>query len=47
MRATAAALHLRLELLPDFYDDAVNELLGVDGVEESALFLAGLQRAAK
>jgi SagB-type dehydrogenase family enzyme len=44
MRATAAALHLRLELLPDFYDDAVNELLGVDGVEESALFLAALRR---
>jgi hypothetical protein len=32
------------ERLPDFFDDAVNELLGVDGVEESALFLAGLRR---
>ncbi|CAK8720038.1 SagB-type dehydrogenase domain-containing protein [Candidatus Electronema halotolerans] len=40
----AAVLRLSVELLPDFFDDAVNALLGVDGVEESALFLAGLRR---
>lgn len=43
MIAATAALQLRLDLLPDFYDDAVNALIGVDGVEESVLFLAGLR----
>jgi hypothetical protein len=40
----AAVLRLSVELLPDFFDDAVNELLGADGVEESVLFLAALRR---
>lgn len=44
MSTAATALQLRLELMPDFYDDAVNGLLGVDGVEESTLFLAGMRR---
>jgi SagB-type dehydrogenase family enzyme len=39
----AAALGLTLTLMPDFYDNAVNELLGLDGVEESALHLVGIQ----
>jgi len=42
MTAAAAALQIQLNILPDFYDDAVNELIGVDGVEEAALFLASL-----
>ncbi len=46
MTAAAAALQLKLSILPDFYDDAVNELLGVDGVEESALFMAVLRHQA-
>jgi len=43
LRSTAAALHLALTLMPDFYDDAVNKLLGLDGVEESVLHLVGIQ----
>jgi hypothetical protein len=42
MRSQAAALGFSLALMPDFYDDAVNELLGLDGVEESVLHMAGV-----
>ena len=46
MTAAAAALQMQLNILPDFYDNAVNELIGLDGVEESALFLAVLRHQA-
>ncbi|MCI5129240.1 MAG: SagB/ThcOx family dehydrogenase, partial [Candidatus Electrothrix sp. AUS3] len=42
MQIKADALQIPLQLMPDFFDDAANAFLGLDGVEESVLFLAAI-----
>lgn len=42
MQIKADALRVSLQLMPDFFDDAANTFLGLDGVEESVLYLVGV-----
>lgn len=42
MLTKTEAMQCSLQLMPDFFDDAANTFLGLDGVEESVLYLVGV-----
>ena len=44
MLAKAETLNVSLQLMPDFFDDATNAFLDLDGVEESVLSLVGIEK---
>ena len=46
MQTKANALQVPLQLMPDFFDDAANAFLGLDGVEGSVLHLVGVRYTA-